>query len=249
MQDLQRRHPDTIRLFLSERNQNDNAVITRAWEAARGRYIAILDGDDYWTDPLKLRKQVDFLERHPDVFVCGHAMSVVDETGRELKPSTFDIHDDRSFSREDLAAGAFLPISSVLFRNNRQIPPHAIFNDVFNADSFMLSYFANFGAGYVLREVMGAYREHPGGAWSSLDARRAADHRNATLSRIPTVLSGSLRSIAYARWLAHALWDDYRCSRRLRQVPYALVMMLASMRPRAVAYLAKRLLGRARARR
>lgn len=243
--DLQRRHPDTIRLFLSERNQNDNAVITRAWEAARGQYIAILDGDDYWTDPHKLQKQVDFLERHPEVFVCGHAMSVVDETGRELEPSQFDIHEDRSFSREDLAAGAFLPISSVLFRNNRQIPPQAVFNDVFNADTFMLSFFANFGGGFVSREVMGAYREHPGGVWSTLDARRAADHRNTTLSQIPGVLSGSLRSIAYARLLAHALWEDYLWARRLRQIPSALVLTLAWMTPRAAAYLARRLLRRA----
>ena len=65
--DLQRRHPETIRLFLSERNQNDNEVITRAWKVARGRYIACLDGDDYWTDPLKLQKQVEFLDQHPDI--------------------------------------------------------------------------------------------------------------------------------------------------------------------------------------
>src|SRR5688572_25005346 len=57
---LRSREPDRIRTFLSERNQNDNAVLARAWRAARGKYIAFLDGDDYWTDPNKLQKQVDF---------------------------------------------------------------------------------------------------------------------------------------------------------------------------------------------
>jgi glycosyltransferase involved in cell wall biosynthesis len=49
--DLQRQHPDRIRLFLSERNQNDNEVFTRAWRFYIGRYIAFIDGDDYWTEP------------------------------------------------------------------------------------------------------------------------------------------------------------------------------------------------------
>jgi hypothetical protein len=133
---------------------------------------------------------------------------------------------------------------SVLFRNNKRVPPHRIFTDVFNADSFMFSFFANFGAGYVSRDVMGAYRAHPGGAWSTLDARRATDHRNATLSRIPKVLSGSLRSIAYAKFLSHSLWEDDRWSRKMGQIPYAVVMMLVSLTPRSAAYLVKRFIRR-----
>lgn len=243
--ELQRRHPTTIRLFLSERNQNDNAVLTRAWEAALGTYIAVLDGDDYWTEPLKLQKQVEFLERHPNVFVCGHAVTVVDEHGKDLKASKgFDIHEDRYLSREDLAAGYCFPLLSVLFRNNKTVPPHKIFNDVFNADSFMFAFFANFGGGYVSREVMGAYREHPGGTWSTLDPRRAADYRNAMLSRIPKVLSGSLRSIAYAKIASHSLREDYRWSRKLHQIPHAVVMMLVSLTPQSATYLVKRLIGR-----
>ena len=240
--DLQRRHPETIRLFLSERNQNDNEVVTRAWKAARGRYIAMLDGDDFWTDPLKLQKQVNFLERHPDVFICGHAVTIVDEYGRErLGTSNFDIHEDRDLRREDLAAEVPFPSCSVVFRNNGQLPPGALFNDVVNADTFMFGFFANFGGGYISREVMAAYREHAGGESFGLDARRAADRRSKTLSRIPGVLHGSLRSIAYARLLAHALRHDYLWSRRARQIPYALVMMLRWMTPSAAAYLFTRL--------
>ena len=75
-------NPGRVRLFLSHRNLNDNSVMTRAWQCARGRYIAILDGDDYWTEPHKLQRQVDFLEQHPETFLCGHAVNVIDETGR-----------------------------------------------------------------------------------------------------------------------------------------------------------------------
>jgi glycosyltransferase involved in cell wall biosynthesis len=243
--DFQRRHPEIIRLFLSERNQNDNAVIARAWSAARGRYIAMLDGDDYWTDPRKLQKQVQFLEQHPDVFVCGHAVSVVDEEGHErTRPRELEIREDRYLSPEDLAAGDSFPILSTVFRNNGRLPPDAAFNAAFNADAFMLAFFANFGGGYVSHKVMGAYREHPGGVWSTLDARRATDYRNTTLSSIPAVLTRSLRSIAYAKLFRHAVKEDYRWWRKLRQAPYAALMTLISLTPRSAIYLVKRLIGR-----
>lgn len=238
---LQRRRPDVIRLFLSEHNLNDNTVTTRAWEAARGKYIATLDGDDYWTDSLKLQKQVEFMERHPDVFICGHAVSLVDAHGRTLAPrADVETEEDRDLSREDLAAGYCFRYASVLFRNNTRLPPHELFNDVVNADSFMFAFFANFGGGYVSREVMAAYRLHPGGTGSTLDARRAADHRNRTLSRIPKAVEGSLRSIAYAKLLAHALREDYALRRKLRQIPYALVMAALYLTPASARYLARR---------
>ena len=65
-------YPDLIRLITSESNVGAVANERRAILAARGKYIAFCEGDDYWTDPLKLQKQVDFLESHPDYSVTFH---------------------------------------------------------------------------------------------------------------------------------------------------------------------------------
>ena len=67
-----KKYPDLIRLITSETNVGVNPNELRAMKAVKGKYIAYCEGDDYWTDPLKLQKQVDFLESHSDYSVCFH---------------------------------------------------------------------------------------------------------------------------------------------------------------------------------
>lgn len=67
------KHPDKFRNIYQSENQfsNDINVLTRLMlSSARGKYIALCEGDDYWTDPQKLQKQVDFLEKNTDCSIC-----------------------------------------------------------------------------------------------------------------------------------------------------------------------------------
>ncbi|MEG1645564.1 MAG: glycosyltransferase [Alistipes sp.] len=68
-QHYQALHPDKIRLLLPEKNLGMITNFYTTLQAATGEYIAFCEGDDYWIDPLKLQKQVDFLDAHPD-FGC-----------------------------------------------------------------------------------------------------------------------------------------------------------------------------------
>ena len=90
VRDYAARHPDRIRLFLSERNINTNEVTLRALRAARGDLVAFLDGDDYWISPHKLARQVEFLDAHPECSMCFHGAIVRSEEGafppRPYKP-------------------------------------------------------------------------------------------------------------------------------------------------------------------
>lgn len=70
--EFESRYPGVIRILPSSCNMGAVANERRAFEAARGKYVATCEGDDWWDDPQKLQKQVSFLESHPDYSVCFH---------------------------------------------------------------------------------------------------------------------------------------------------------------------------------
>ena len=84
--EYQKKHLETIRVITSARNVGPNVNELRTDKACRGRYVAYCEGDDYWHHPLKLQKQVDYLESHPEVgLVHSGADEYHVETGRRLR--------------------------------------------------------------------------------------------------------------------------------------------------------------------
>lgn len=75
VRDYAAKYPDKVRAFFPEKNlysQNIDVYYHTFFPNARGRYVAFCEGDDFWTDPMKLQLQVDFLESHPDYAACVH---------------------------------------------------------------------------------------------------------------------------------------------------------------------------------
>src|SRR4051794_11914207 len=65
VQSFAEKWPDQVRTIFSETNVRSNEVVARGLKASRGRYVALLDGDDFWPYPTKLAAQVSFMEDHP----------------------------------------------------------------------------------------------------------------------------------------------------------------------------------------
>ncbi|GGZ53414.1 glycosyltransferase family 2 protein [Mesonia mobilis] len=117
-------HPDKIRLYLRNRESSqlldeEGTYITRfngKWNrrAARGRYIAMCEGDDYWTDPLKLQKQVDFLEANSDYVLSFHPCDFL-KYGNFIRQEFSKI--DYEYHIYNLLTKWNIPTASMVFKN------------------------------------------------------------------------------------------------------------------------------------
>ena len=114
--DYQKKHPNKIQLLLSEQNLHSNAVVVRGIRAARGEYIALLDGDDYWVSPDKLQKQIDFLDAHPECSMCFHNATVIHEDGSREPWNWTSPHQKEISTLEDIWQGNFIATCSTMFR-------------------------------------------------------------------------------------------------------------------------------------
>lgn len=155
----------TIRSRFNSPNLGMMANFARTLEECTGEYIALLEGDDYWTDTSKLQRQVDFLDGNAEFAICFHPVDVLqggrlgaDTRTREVAENT-DIH--------DLALGNYMHTCSVMFRAGLfpQFPPS--FLQATAGDYFLHMLNARFGRIGKLKQKMAVYRVHADGAWST----------------------------------------------------------------------------------
>ena len=124
------RYPERIRPFYQEKNlysQGINLYDAVLYPAARGRYIALCEGDDYWTDPQKLQLQVDFLEAHPEYSACVHNTVTHKTDGSEPDRVLFPREGDRDIPFETVIQGMSYAFhtSSILARREFLLDPPA----------------------------------------------------------------------------------------------------------------------------
>ena len=129
---------------------------------ARGKYIALCEGDDYWTDPLKLQKQVDFLESHPDYSMCFHKAKVIVQDGREYV-DYFSKLEEREYKADEILTRWIVPTVSILFRADVHVPEH---KDFIAGDTVIHTSCAVNGRVYCMQQEMSVYRLHNAG-WSA----------------------------------------------------------------------------------
>ncbi len=166
--DYQARFPERIRLLLSPQNLHSNAVVARGLKAARGEYIALLDGDDYWVSREKLRKQVAFLDAHPGCAICFHnAMVVVDDGS--VSGNWTPAGQKRFTTFDDILLGNYIATCSTMFRRGLFGAIPDWYDDFFPITDWPLHILnAEHGDIGYIDEVLGAYRLHVEGMYSPL---------------------------------------------------------------------------------
>ena len=170
-------YPSIIRAFYQKENlysQKIPIVGSVLLPNARGQYVAICEGDDYWSDPYKLQKQLDAMERHPECSFCTHRVSLINESGEPtgghiptaviqnnvLSPEQvlqemakdYSFHTSSFFLRADLFKAYWK--AELDFRKKSDV-----------GDGPMIFYFANLGGMYHFSEAMSCYRVGSIGSW------------------------------------------------------------------------------------
>ena len=163
-----RKYPEKINLILNEKNLGMIPNFINTIHQCKGEYIALLEGDDYWTDPYKLQKQVDFLETNLDFSICAHKVKVL--INNKLKEDNFLRITPKISTQEHLARGNYLRTLSVVVRfpkNKKFVIPQGIRL----GDHFSWMYISQYGKIMVLDEIMGVYRYHSKGNWSGAEKK------------------------------------------------------------------------------
>jgi glycosyltransferase involved in cell wall biosynthesis len=128
------RYPDKIHLFLSKQNEGVCSLAANLYKNCRGKYIAIIEGDDYWTYECKLQEQINFLENNPDYAGSFHDAEVV---GNYHPSEKHAFHSDQCYTEYkyysqfnryhsdffpwNLLQRNIIPSASLVFRNNHDL--------------------------------------------------------------------------------------------------------------------------------
>ncbi|MBL7739738.1 MAG: glycosyltransferase [Chitinophagaceae bacterium] len=166
------KHPGIVRLLPSDKRYGmmDNFIRTMA--ACQGEYIAVCEGDDYWTYKQKLQLQVDFLEANKDFSVCCHDV-LFEVNNRKSRSYQWDAPEESDIDYL-LKRGNYLTTLSVVCRNHPDLLCFLKkFKDPPLGDYLLYVGAAQYGKIKFLKKVMGVYRVHGGGAWSQLSLEKA----------------------------------------------------------------------------
>jgi len=200
IREYEKKHPEIIKAIYQDLNQysRGDKIWTRfQFPRAMGKYIALCEGDDYWTDPLKLQKQVSLLESNKNLSACFTNAEIINEIDNTRKVF-LDGLSEGIVPRERLVqrGGAFYPTASILF------PKDCFDLNAFQkihelaGDTLLIITLAMKGDVYFLNEKTCVYRIWHGGVYSSMrdDIEKRVSLKKKTVAGLKRLYGMSERS-------------------------------------------------------
>lgn len=165
------KYPNLIVPILQEENQWSKGIKisnTFVWPLAKGKYIALCEGDDYWTDPHKLQKQVDFMEEYNECSMCFHRAKIIGTKHSKFEDYSRDFSPIEIFPEKELfyEGGSSAPTATIIFRRDilqkaTDFPGNVPVGDMWL--KVIMSYYGRIG---YIKDVMAARRLGHAGSWN-----------------------------------------------------------------------------------
>lgn len=166
------KYPNIIRQILQQENQYSQGkkIFPIALAEAKGEYVALCEGDDYWTNENKLQKQVDFMVANPECSWCFHSAKCIhmDRAGIQtvMKPRQFFKSNKFTMKHVILRGGGFYPTASAMFRSHaiKDLPDFYFSAPI--GDWLLALIATSKGTVGYIDEFMSTYRMYVLGSWS-----------------------------------------------------------------------------------
>lgn len=230
------KYPDIIKPIFETENQyskHDGSLKRIMDEHTHGKYVALCEGDDYWIDPQKLQKQVDYMEAHPDCSLCFHAHKDL-KNGKYYEIRRYDNQVEECPIKEMiLLSGGYMATNSMLYRKDRILKVEPVWSkDAPVGDLPLMLKLASQGKVAYINDVMSVYRVAALGSW--------------------TLRSKSFQYQFYfirkmnMMWKGYDAWTDYKYHKvvmKMRRDNYVGIFMftLAYIKRRLIAILNKKI--------
>lgn len=171
-------HRENVKTIMGSQTGRFNFLFNLA--QARGKYIALTDGDDFWNDPTKLQRQFEILESDSTYSLCCHPVNILRE---DVLDENRDFpYPPGRYTAKDLAERNFIHTTTCMFRRPESLPDWLWHTYMADYPLHMLN--TSRGDIYLLEERMATYRVHGGGNWSNQSGRK---HDTALLHALITM--------------------------------------------------------------
>jgi glycosyltransferase involved in cell wall biosynthesis len=170
-----------VKAYRNEKNLGASKNFEAALAKCQGKYVAMCEGDDYWTSVHKLKWQVEQAEGDSKVSIVYADYGKVDDIGNVLREKVLDSQ-PASFKLENLMMDHGPSTNSILFR--KSVFPTSLpkeFHEVINPDVFVIGFALNQGESRFINLPLSMHREHQGGIWTSIDRFERGLHKYSSL--------------------------------------------------------------------
>lgn len=213
--EYQKSYPQVIRIVTWHENVGANANFLRCWGRARGKYVAICEGDDYWIDPAKLTKQVALMEESPGTTLSGAQI-------KTLPPSHIKQDNPKlEYYTEEIFNGPSFHTSTFIIRVAEMKIPACAYS-VFALDYVLKVAAALQGSLRCVPDTTSVYRIHADGIYTELDDAHKHEREIAALQAISSFADEKYFPVIRKRmeivriWLCHELAANGQLSRARR---------------------------------